>query len=87
MSTETKTPVTDPSLHEAWKDLSTHKTMVCKNHPENRFTSKNPWIRSIFVLTQDCPCPISDLLVVTRECPAQLPHHEGTNCGCGYVNL
>lgn len=57
------TPVTAPELREVMADVSTHKEMVCKNHPEAKFSSKNPWQRSLFILTVDCPCPISDLMV------------------------
>ena len=58
------TKLSDPTLRTALDDLSTHLTMVCVNHPQNQFSSKNPYIRSIFVLTQDCACPLSDLRVI-----------------------
>lgn len=58
-------PLKDPSID--WDDLSFHKKLVCKNHPNNIFSTKNPWMRSIFVVTQDCTCPISDLLVIKEE--------------------
>lgn len=48
-------------------DYSYHRTLTCKNHPQNRFSTKNPWDRTIFCLTGDCPCPISDLMVVVQE--------------------
>lgn len=48
-----------------WDDRSSHKTLVCVNHPEMRFTTKNPWDRSIFVTSDDadCSCPFTDLRV------------------------
>lgn len=56
-------------VHEfEWTDdFSYHRVMACRNHPENRFSSKNPWQRSIFVVTGDCPCPISDFLVLVKN--------------------
>lgn len=59
-------------------DLSTMKTMTCKNHPTARYSTKNPYDRSIHILslptgdierayTGDCTCPFSDLMVVTDE--------------------
>lgn len=58
-------PLNDSSID--WDDLSYQKLLVCKNHPENLFRSKNPWSRSIFVVTEDCECPISDFLVVKEN--------------------
>ncbi|WP_354214818.1 hypothetical protein [Arthrobacter sp. UYCo732] len=39
--------------------------LICKNHPENGYRTKNPWDRSIFAETvgKDCSCPRADLLV------------------------
>lgn len=58
------TPVNDPKLRAVMANLGTHKIMICQNHPESQFSSKNPYQRSIFVLTTDCKCPVSDLLVI-----------------------
>jgi hypothetical protein len=39
--------------------------LICKHHPENRYWTKNPWDRFIFVdaVGRDCPCSVNDLLV------------------------
>ncbi len=58
------TPVNDPKLRDVMANFGTHKIMVCQNHPQSQFSSKNPHQRSIFVLTTDCKCPVSDLLVI-----------------------
>lgn len=58
------TPVNDPKLRAVMANMGTHKIMICQNHPESQFSSKNPYQRSIFVLTTDCKCPVSDLLVI-----------------------
>jgi hypothetical protein len=61
----------------AWtSDYSFMRTMTCKNHPTARYSTKNPFDRSIFLRrlpdegdfekshTGECKCPISDLVVV-----------------------
>lgn len=58
------TPINDPKLRDVMANFGTHKIMVCQHHPESQFSSKNPYQRSIFVLTTDCKCPVSDLLVI-----------------------
>jgi len=58
--------ILSPELGMIWDDLSYQKEMRCKNHPDNLFYSKNPWIRSIFVRTTDCNCPIADLEVTSE---------------------
>ena len=65
------TPINSPELRNVMNDFSTHKTMICKNHPESQFSSKNPNQRSIFVLTTDCKCSVSDLLVINDGRTAQ----------------
>lgn len=61
-----------------WEDRSFHKTLTCVNHPRARWSTKNPWDRSIFVdkgqnggepmFDTECSCPFSDLrMVVTKE--------------------
>jgi len=49
-----------------WEDRSYHKILVCKNHPRTRYSSKNPFDRSVFMLAgvsgaepffdEDCNC-------------------------------
>lgn len=58
------TPINDPKLRDVMANFGTHKIMVCQHHPESQFSSKNPYQRSVFVLTMDCKCPVSDLLVI-----------------------
>ena len=48
-------------------DYSYHRDLACVNHPENRFSTKNPWARSIFVVTHDCLCGMRDLAVVVPQ--------------------
>lgn len=62
------------TLHELadaptdWNDFSFHKQMTCVNHPELRWTSKNPWHRSIFfvswMIASECSCPFTDMRYV-----------------------
>lgn len=57
-----------------WEDRSCHKTLTCVNHPKARWSTKNPWDRSIFPLKginggsgnfdEECSCAFSDLRVV-----------------------
>lgn len=59
-----------------WDDLSTHKTLTCVNHPKSRYSTKNPWSRSVFchkganggdaMFDEECNCPFSDMRVVIR---------------------
>jgi len=59
-----------------WEDRSYHKTLTCKNHPRSRWTTKNPWDRSIFpvkgvygvdmIADEECLCAFSDLRVVIQ---------------------
>lgn len=39
--------------------------MICSNHPENGYRSKNPWQRSVFAEFdhEDCGCSIVGMLV------------------------
>lgn len=39
--------------------------LICKNHPDNGYLTKNPWDRSIFAEFEheDWHCPRADLLV------------------------
>jgi hypothetical protein len=72
-------PIGEAAAHGVdWSDLSTHKTMTCRNHPTAVYLTKNPAIRSVhFVKPCDeapqagwplagleCPCPFDDLVVV-----------------------
>lgn len=50
-----------------WSDYSTHKTLTCINHTDLRWSTKNPWDRSIFFTdwsANECDCPFSDLRVL-----------------------
>jgi hypothetical protein len=57
-----------------WSDFSVMKHLTCVNHRWVRYTTKNPWERSIFslqgphgiwaVLDDDCGCPFTDLRYV-----------------------
>lgn len=57
-------PVRDHLLDALWEDLSTMKYVHCRNHPDTKFLTKNPWSRGIFVVTgyADCVCSIDDLI-------------------------
>lgn len=59
-------------------DYSYHRNMTCINHPTARYSTKNPYFRSIFVHklpegdiersdTGECTCHISDLAVIVEE--------------------
>jgi hypothetical protein len=39
--------------------------LICKNHPDNGYRTKNPWDRSVFAEFdhEDCGCSRTDLLV------------------------
>lgn len=47
-------------------------TMTCVNHSTAKYSTKNPWLRSLHVLRYpdgfmgECPCPFSDLAVVVE---------------------
>jgi len=69
-------------------DYSYHRHMTCLNHTHLRWTTKNPWFRSVFyagpvdgnkklqpagdMREPECKCPWSDLRVVVDE--SQSPH-------------
>jgi hypothetical protein len=65
-------PLKDASID--WEDRSYHKTLTCVNHPRARWSTKNPWDRSIFphkgpsggepMFDEECECPFGDLRVV-----------------------
>lgn len=60
-------------------DFSFHRDMTCINHPTARYSTKNPYVRSIFCHklpegddferseTGECLCPKSDLAVIVEE--------------------
>lgn len=59
-------------------DYSFMRTMTCINHPTARYSTKNPYFRSLFIVklpegdiertaTGECTCPISDLVVLVEE--------------------
>lgn len=54
-------------------DYSYHRIMTCTFHPTTRYFTKNPYCRSIFVITGtngerwECNCPMSDLMVITED--------------------
>lgn len=59
-------------------DFSYHRTLTCQNHPSARYSSKNVWQRSIFIVTPpegdiergpsgDCTCKVTDLLVMVKQ--------------------
>lgn len=60
-----------------WDDFSFHKILTCVNHPRTRFTTKNPWYRSIFTdcgisgapmyLDKECKCPFNDMRYIGKE--------------------
>lgn len=60
-----------------WEDRSYHKNLTCVNHPRARWSTKNPWDRSIFMhkgmnggdamYDEECKCPFSDLRVIGGE--------------------
>jgi hypothetical protein len=57
-----------------WEDRSYHKTLVCRNHPRTRFSTKNPFDRSVFMskgvnggdgqFDEGCDCSFKDMRVV-----------------------
>lgn len=55
------------------EDYTYHRILSCRNHPDLRWSSKNPYTRSVFPLpngTQtlrdydECTCPLDDAVVV-----------------------
>jgi hypothetical protein len=59
-------------------DFTYHRTLTCKNHPTARYSTKNPFERSLFLrklpegdiersATGECLCPFSDLMVIVAE--------------------
>jgi hypothetical protein len=57
-----------------WEDRSYHKILACVNHPRTRYSTKNPFDRSVFMLKgvnggdgffdEDCACSFKDMRVV-----------------------
>ena len=52
-----------------------HATLTCRNHPTARYSTKNPYQRSLHFLRgpvetpwTECACPFSELVVVVAEC-------------------
>lgn len=48
-------------------DYSFHRWLTCVNHPKARFSTKNPWDRSVHVqndVGHACQCGIEDLRVI-----------------------
>jgi hypothetical protein len=44
--------------------------LVCANHPEMEYLTKNPYMRSLHFVSNvwpECPCPFTDLVVLTDE--------------------
>lgn len=66
------TPINDTKDYPIWDDLSTMKTLTCKNHPTARYSTKNPWIRNLHIIRYpeglggECSCPFSDLCLVEK---------------------
>lgn len=53
-------------------DYTYHRILSCVRHPRARFTSKNPFARSVFPMDQSeqtraCDCPINHLTVIGDE--------------------
>ncbi|MFG3405629.1 hypothetical protein [Streptomyces sp. NPDC048142] len=59
-------------------DYSYQRILTCKNHPTARYSTKNPWMRSLGVIrlpegdiprtnTGECTCPFRDLVVIVSE--------------------
>ena len=51
-------------------DLSYHRNLSCVNHPELRWSSKNPFMRTVFYLGEfgtKCGCTFRDMTVVRVE--------------------
>jgi hypothetical protein len=60
-----------------WDDRSTHKVLTCVNHPKARYSTKNPYDRSLFchkglsggdmMFDQECSCSFADLRVAVKR--------------------
>ena len=65
----------------AWSDdYSFHRVMTCVNHQNLRWSTKNPWWRSVFYVgailpdgtdaplwsVPECKCPVSDWRVIAE---------------------
>lgn len=68
-------------------DYSYHRILTCRNHPTARYSTKNPFSRSLFVQqipdgeiertpTGECTCPLGDLVVI-RELSQSPYENEG----------
>lgn len=68
-------------------DYSFHRILTCKNHTDARYSTKNPFVRSLFVqklpdgeiertATGECTCPVTDLVVIAELSKAGSPEEE-----------
>lgn len=75
-------------------DFSYHRTLTCINHQEMRWSTKNPFQRSIFYISQEecgaeCNCPLADMRVIVEESQAPIREEIATFERCnthGYAH-
>jgi hypothetical protein len=71
---------------DGWDDdYSYQRILTCKNHPTARYSTKNPWMRSLGVIklpegddfprsaTGECTCPFADMVVIVDESQPDSP--------------
>ena len=64
-----------------WDDLSTMKTLTCRNHTGARYVTKNPWTRSLHFVkgdptvgpTTECSCDFDDLVQIIEDADQESP--------------
>jgi hypothetical protein len=97
-------PKTLHRLHDApvdWDDLSTMKALTCVHHPSALYTTKNPWQRSLHLITppseadmkpgerrtatRECECPFDDLRVVITYVTGPAPAVPADDRWTGWV--
>lgn len=50
--------------------IPSHVGLICKNHPECQYITKNPYQRGLHYVSMtapECKCPFNDLVVITAE--------------------